>query len=199
MNSVSSPHLRWITLGIVSVFLYLASVPLCDFLSDHSRQMLSSSQIENARAVKQFEQWKEDSLAAKTLAKSLSNEEITRLLESGSPKAMTSHLEPLAAASRLSNFSYTLSPASPWDGMPDFPGIEGIVKSVLTIETDAPHDADIFAFLGHLSSLQGKFKLTELHILPISDKPDQPLSDLNLHARATLEWLANRPAEMETP
>lgn len=193
MNAYTSPHKGWMT-GLAAALLFLfATGFLADSYSSYAQERLSVAELEHQRATKQLEQWKEDSATAKTLRQHLSDADVARLLEAGNPKAMTAKLEPLAAASRLSNFSYTLSPLQPWDGHPSFSGIEGIVKSTLTIEADTPHDGDVFAFLNELSTLQGKFTLTELHISPIKEAKDRPLSALNLHARATLDWLVNAP------
>ncbi|MFA6279650.1 MAG: hypothetical protein WC612_02520 [Bdellovibrionales bacterium] len=144
-------------------------------------------------------QFEADLQTAKTIDGTLSPNDISALLAPSDRPLMTQRLESVAASARLFNTTYLLSATQPWTGTGPFTGIDGIAQSALTLEADAPNDADIIGFLSHLNALEGRLALQQLTIKPIVHNDAAPLSALNLHMTARFLWLTNAPAEGAAP
>jgi len=191
-------HRPWI-LALLAALLFAVTMNiLTTRITDHFNMAYEQMAAKKNRLTLQLDLWRNDAQTARTIRENISELDIARLLEPGNRKSMTAKLEPLATAHHLVNMTYTLSPPQPWDGGTQFPGIEGVVVSTLTLESDAPHDGAIYAFLSQLKELQGRLTIQELHIGPISE-PNATPSALNLHMKAKLEWLVNREEEGSTP
>jgi len=199
MKQAPLPRSLWIAALCAVLLFWAACNLLAGTTATHYQSIVTQKREHKERLALQLQQWRDDAETARTIRENISEHDIARLLEPGNRRAMTARLEPLAAANYLANMTYTLSPAQPWDGGKDFPGIEGVTTSRLSVEADVPHDGYIFAFLAQLSTLQGRFILDELHIAPRSEQHKNDSAALNLHMQARLEWLVNAEQDGDAP
>ncbi|MDD3182024.1 MAG: hypothetical protein PHD48_04370 [Alphaproteobacteria bacterium] len=184
-------HLTWGASLVAALLLMFAVWPLSDSVQEYLATEQKKLSAQKTRLELQIQQWAQDAQTAQKLAQTLSSADVENLLAPMNRKEMTAQLEPLASASRLARMTYTLSPAQSWNGGDQFPGINDVTVSTLSLEADAPEDDDSFMYIQSLSELPGQFELHELELHPLTDAPNIAPRALNLHMKAILYWLAN--------
>lgn len=159
----------------------LVAVPALDAFRHKAEARATQLQQQRMQAEQDLQQFHDDLAAAADTAHALTPEDIERLLAPVNRMRVMAELERRAASAGLSHISYTLSPA-------EAEGREGLAKSRLSLDADAPSDVDAVAFVRSLRLLMPG--LVEVQKLRLS-RPGADLSDANLHMQVDLSWLAN--------
>lgn len=138
---------------------------------------------------RQIASWEANAREAKSLSNTLSDEDISRLLDpmpSGQIKPM---IEAMAATAHLTHLKIQLSEGQPWDGGETFMGIANLAKHSLSIEAEAPMDTNIYQFVESLPHIGGHLDFTEIKITRL---PQDALAALNVHLTLNAFWYGNR-------
>ncbi len=190
-KDILRPHIAWLSVLTASLFLLALTPAVSTRIQEALEKERTHRIAKHAALSARIEQWKADAKEARELAAALGNEDVEAMIAPSSRTDMAAQLEPLADAARLTRLIYTLGPETPWSGDPAFPGMEGIAQSRLTLEAEAPTDADIFVFLKSLSGLPGRMDLERLSIERIGGPERQTIGAINLRFKAEILWIAN--------
>lgn len=168
----------------------LLAEPMRERLETTNKQLVA----EQGRLARQLSQWKDDAATAQRLAETMKGDDLETYLAPASRAFVAAKLEPLAKREHIAHLIYALSPAAPWTGDASFPNMQGIVKSQLSLEGDAPHDAAVALYLRSLAALPGRMDIEKLTITRLTGTQGGAPGALNVHFKADLVWLASGDA-----
>jgi hypothetical protein len=150
-------------------------------------------QKDQAALSRRLQQWEEDTQKAAQLEKTITPEEVNRLLAPTDRKQLVSQIDSLATAQRMNEVRIALSEPKPWREAQATMHTKGLTVSELNIEANAPLDSDTASFLDQLNSLPGKLVLISLEITPLSPTRDTKAAQpYNLHLKVSYQWIANK-------
>jgi hypothetical protein len=140
-----------------------------------------------------LQQWEEDTQKAAQLEKTITLDEVTRLLAPADRKQLVSQIDALAVAQRMSEIKIMLSEPKPWQNTQAASRTKGLTESEIRIEAKAPLDSDIFSFLEQMNSLPGKLTLSALEITPLNPSGEaKTIQPYNLQLKVSYQWIANK-------
>ncbi len=157
------PHKAWF-LALYAVLLLLLGL---DPLMTLSREAIEKEQNDLSSAHRQLEQelkqLRDDAALAERLSRDINAGDVEKYLAPASRLQVTAKLEPLAADSRLSNFTYTLAPEQPYtDKRPDRE-TEGLVQSrKLSLRMKRQRTAATYGYRYFQQALPGKLRLDSI-------------------------------------
>lgn len=128
---------------------------------------------------------------AKKMQGKIDAKEADKILEPTDRLRTAKLMERRATEAGLTRFTYSISPErkTPIDTVGS--GKQDFAESVVGIEADAPTDIEAYAFLEALRrEMPGRFALHTLR-LERTDKNDAPITNANVHMKASGKWLAN--------
>jgi hypothetical protein len=190
---------RWWLIALSAAFLLLVcSDPLSRAAHDVLARRLHKLEIEQKNLTQSLEQLRGDAAIAERLNREIKTGEADSWLAPVDRRQIAAQFEPLAAAARLSRFTYTLSPEQPVEADKPSDDMNGLVQSSLTLEADAPHDADAYRFIGRiLRLLPGHAQLRQLVIERLNANGSGQLAATNIRLNANIDWLSNGTMKTE--
>lgn len=188
MNNQTFVQTRLFLLAAVITVLTLGHVSL-SALNDNLLHEQEQLDLRSKRLSQELAQWEQDVLTARTLRNELSGDQVEDLLRPTDTSNLGPLFDALAASSRLSEAVFSVTGPEAWDGENDFPGIEDIVRTKISLEAQAPADSDFWSFWAALSQLGGKWVLDSVEMQRVSQ--NSGLQALNIRVKASLSWYAN--------
>lgn len=193
-----SPHRRWIAGMGVTLAILSVAFPLWRSTRAHLRYQCQRMAQQRTDVQKALANLRHDAATAESLNRSIGAQAMAFYLAPVDRLAITGTFETLACASRLTKFTYTLSPSKPYRPYPANPDAHGLVQSALTLEAQTPQDLDAFQFVhALLRSLPGRASLQRLTVTRLDADGVHALKPVNLAFSASIDWLANDEAKSE--
>ena len=190
-------HRWWLAVFVAALLLLASSDPLLRAAQNILTQKSQRLETEKQNLSQTLQHLRDDAATAERLSRALKAGWAQTYLAPVDRRQMAAQLEPLAAASRLGRFTYTLLPEQPFKPEPALPDTEGLVQSALTVEADAPHDGDATHFIQRLlQALPGRAQLQQLALERPEANTTAPLAEKNVRLNATIDWLANGSQKM---
>ncbi|MDD5585946.1 MAG: hypothetical protein PHY92_03190 [Alphaproteobacteria bacterium] len=191
-------HRWWLAALAAALVLLACGDPLLRYGHDALTARLQKSDAAKKNLTTVLQQLRDDAATAERLSRAIKAGEAAAYLAPADRLQITAQLEPLATASRLGRFTYTLSPEQPFKPEQASPDTDGLAESVLTFEADAPHDGDAYRFIERLlRRLPGRARLRQLAIENTNAANAGPLAVANVRLNATVDWLANGSRKAE--
>ncbi len=186
MNALR-PHHGWLLALGAALLLAAASDPLLRYARNGMAEESRALDAEHARISQSLMQLRDDAATAQRLSRTITSKDMEKYLAPTDRAKIAARLEPIATASRLSRFTYTLSPEQNF--APEGGDMDGIAQSHLTLEAEAPQDDDATRFLLRLQqTLPGRAALQHLSLERTNPTA---LSATNIHLKAEIDWLSN--------
>jgi hypothetical protein len=196
------PHRVWIALLALALIIAAGNAPLIGIAQKKTSDRLAALRAEADKSANTLRQLREDIATTERLKNQIGETEAEKSLAPVDRLRAAQILERRAAESRLTHFTYTLSPErkTPVDTVGA--GTQTLATSQLTLMADAPTDIDAYIFIDAVRrALPGRLTLRQFTLTRIG-AADAPIAAANLRLNATAEWLSNgaaqNPAE-ETP
>ena len=194
-------HKWWLAALVAALFVPVCSDPVLRAAHGILAQRLQRVETEKQNLSQVLQHLRDDAATAVRLSHELNAGEATTYLAPVDRRQTAAQFEPLAAASRLGRFTYTLLPEQPFKPEPALPDTDGLAQSALNIEADAPHDGDAQHFIQQLlQALPGRAQLQQLDIERMDSNAatnvNTPLAGKNVRLSATIDWLANASQKM---
>jgi len=191
------PHIGWL-LALIGAFILIVGLdPARHYAYEMTGQKQKELSSDHERLALNLRQLRDDAALAERLSKDINANDVEKYLAPSNRLEAVAMLDPLAFDSRLSNFSYTLSPEQPYKSPDDGSDMRGIVQSSLTLQAEAALDNDTYRFLENLPRvLPGRLRLEKLSVERIKLNLFEAT---NVRMTAVFEWVANESRGKENP
>jgi hypothetical protein len=181
-------HRGWLLALVAAIVFMACSHPLLDYVQQLFEQRLGSIETRHRLLEASLQQLRDDAATAERLRPTIDAEALEKNLAAVDRLSVTSQFESLAASARLDHFAYTLSPETPFKNDAD---AQGLARSTLSIEAQAPNDIDAIRFVDRLLRLlPGRAELQRFSLDRLNDG-EAKLGALNVHVNIAIDWIAN--------
>jgi hypothetical protein len=186
------PHRKWIGLLALAALMAVTNASVLDLALDKAEGKRQKLNAENKEAAADLRQLKEDLLAVEKMKDEIDADTAKKDLAPVDRLRAARTLENRATEAKLTRLTYTFSPEEKVTVDTVAAGKQDFALSKWTVSADAPTDLDAYVFLDSLSrTLPGQVTFRQLSIQRLPRKSDNSLSTMNVHLRASGEWLSN--------
>jgi hypothetical protein len=187
-------HRLWLSLLAIAVIIGAANAPLIGMATRAERTKLENLRSQSQKETDALRQLQDDLDATENLKTQIDDSDADRSLQSVNRLRVAKMLETRAAESRLTSFTYSLSPEKPTEFDTIGAGKQTLATSDVAMTADAPTDIDVYRFVENIRlSLPGRLALRHLS-MERAAQPNAPIAATNLHVKIDAEWLSNGAA-----
>lgn len=184
-------HRGWIGMLGLALIIGAGNEPVLGMAQQKAAQRLAGLRADYSKTAAALKQLQDDVAATESLKTKIDEAEVEKSLAPVDRLRAAQILERRAAEVHLTHFSYTLSPEERTAVETVGAGRQELTVSKLTLAADAPTDTDAFMFFDAVRrTLPGRLVLRQVSLQRIG-AADTPVSDANLHATASGDWLSN--------